>query len=145
MDEKKNAVSMVIELIEDHMECKLKLEEIAKRAGYSKFHLNRIFYEQTGRSIYQYIRDRRLTEAARKLETTDAAITDIALEACYSSQQAFTQAFKQFYGCPPKQYRKERTFVPKCQVFRPESRRVEEMSKTLFSGGCRSVMGRCAA
>lgn len=145
MDEKKKAVSNVVDFIEEHMGEKMGLESIAQKAGYSKFHLNRIFYKQTGSSIYQYIRNRRLTEAAQKLVETDDSISEIALEACYSSQQAFTQAFKQLYGCPPQQYRKEAVFSPKYQVLNLESGQRDAVQSLSFSDIRCSMIGRYAA
>ena len=51
--------------------------------------------------------------AAQKLVETEQPIVEIAYEAHYDSQQAFTLAFKQFYGCTPKIYRKNGVFYPK--------------------------------
>ncbi len=54
-----------------------------------------------------------LTLAAQKLVETKQAVVEIAHEAHYDSQQAFTLAFKQLYECTPKIYRKNRVFYPK--------------------------------
>lgn len=54
-----------------------------------------------------------LTLAAQKLVETKQAVVEIAHEAHYDSQQAFTLAFKRFYGCTPKIYRKNGVFYPK--------------------------------
>ena len=79
----------------------------------SKFHLNRIFTEQTRVTIYKYLQNRRLTIAAEKLVNTDKPITQIACEAGYDTQQAFSFAFKQVYLYPPKTYRNIGVFIPK--------------------------------
>lgn len=66
---------------------------------------NRIFSEYTGITIYKYLQSRRLTIAAEKLTETNEPITQIAYEAGYNSQQAFSHAFKQVCMYPPKVYR----------------------------------------
>ena len=83
----------------------LRLDEIANKISYSKFHLNRLFSEVVGCTIYKYIQKRRLTEAAKKLVCTDKPIIEIAYEANYESQQSFTLAFKQLYDHTPQEYR----------------------------------------
>lgn len=108
MEEKKKFVEEIMNYMETRMslEERLDLNKIADYAGYSKFYLNRMFSEVTGCTLHKYIKERRLTEAARKLVQGDESIADIGLEASYQSQQAFTLAFKQAYGCTPQTYRK---------------------------------------
>ena len=103
------------------MDCQLSLDEIAKEAGYSKFHLNRVFLEYVGCTIYKYIQMRRLTVAAEKLVYTKQAIIEIAYEANYSSQQSFTFAFRQLYGYPPQKYRAMKVYDPKFNKFKLKS------------------------
>ena len=51
--------------------------------------------------------------AAQKLVETEQPIVEIAYEAHYDSQQAFTLAFRQLYECTPNIYRKNGVFYPK--------------------------------
>ncbi|MCD7948535.1 MAG: helix-turn-helix transcriptional regulator [Oscillospiraceae bacterium] len=90
----------------------LSLDGIADRIGYSKFYLNRIFQEQVGVTIHQYVLERRLSAAAEKLVYTDKAIIDIAYEAGYQSQQTFTNVFSNAYLCSPLKYRLGRRYTP---------------------------------
>ena len=113
MKDQKEVVKKVVDYIEQNLEKEINLDNISKNIGYSKFHLNRVFTEQTGITIYKYLQNRRLTIAAEKLVRTDKPITQIAYEAGYDTQQSFTFAFKQIYLYPPKTYRKIGIFVPK--------------------------------
>ena len=90
----------------------LTLDDIAEKIGYSKYYLNRIFRAHTGLTIHQYIVERRLTEAARELVYSQKPLIDIAYEAGYHSQQAFTNAFSNVYRCSPRDYRAARTWFP---------------------------------
>ncbi len=106
-------VKKAVDYIETHIDEDLSLDKIAKALNYSKFYIARIFTEETRCTVYKYIQGRRLTLAAQKLVETGRPIVDIAYEAHYDSQQAFTLAFKQLYGCTPKIYRKNGVFYPK--------------------------------
>lgn len=112
MKNQKHTVRKVIDYIEEHLEEELNLEQIAEHACYSRFHLNRVFMEETGCTIHKYVQERRLTMAAEKLVDTDMDITQIAYDAGYQSQQAFSLAFKQVYLCPPGAYRKRGIYLP---------------------------------
>lgn len=99
-------VEKISSYIEDNLDKDLSLEDIAKKFHYSKYHINRAFSESKGCTIYKYIQTCRLKEAARKLAETDEPIVEIAYDAHYGSQPAFTQAFRQVYFCTPQVYRK---------------------------------------
>ena len=113
MKNQKDVVKKVIDYIEKNLEKKIDLDTIAKNVGYSKFHLNRIFTENAGITIYRYLQNRRLTTAAEKLVKSDKPIMQIAYEAGYDTQQSFSFAFKQVYLYSPKVYRNMGIFIPK--------------------------------
>ena len=106
-------VDRITDYIEKHLEQDLSLDRIAMDLNYSKFYIARTFAEKTGTSIYKYILGRRLTLAAKELVETKKPIIDIAYEAHYNSQQAFTLAFHQLYQCTPQVYRKNGIFYPR--------------------------------
>lgn len=97
-----------IKYIEDNLDKKIELDELAEKVFLSKYHFHRIFHAGTGEPVAEYIRRRRLTEAARELLSTDNKIIDIALKYQFGSQEAFTKAFKKIYGMPPREFRKSR-------------------------------------
>jgi len=116
----KSIIIKTVDYIESRLDDEsdeLRLDEIANKISYSKFHLNRLFSEVVGCTIYKYIQKRRLTEAAKKLVCTDKPIIDIAYEANYESQQAFTLAFKQLYAHTPQEYRATGVYASKQNRF----------------------------
>ncbi|NBI71183.1 AraC family transcriptional regulator [Clostridiaceae bacterium] len=113
MKDQKEVIKKVIDFIERNLEKEVSLDNISINIGYSKFHLNRMFTEYTGTTIYKYLQNRRLTVAAEKLVKTDKPIMQIAYEAGYDTQQSFSFAFKQVYLYPPKLYRNIGIFTPK--------------------------------
>jgi len=83
----------------------LTLRELARRQGYSEFHMTRKFKELSGVSLRDYLRGRRLAFALIDLRDTGKPILDIALDYGFSSHEAFCRSFKAAYGIPPSTYR----------------------------------------
>ncbi|MFB5674164.1 helix-turn-helix domain-containing protein [Paenibacillus terreus] len=100
------AIQKVIRFIENNLETEMNGELLAMEAGFSFFHFHRIFRHETGMTIAEYIRMRRLARAAVTILSTDERILDIALRFGFESQEAFSRAFKKVYNLPPGRYRK---------------------------------------
>lgn len=99
-------IQKTIEYIENSLQAELSLENIARFAGFSKFHYHRIFHKEVGVTVLEYIRYRRIANAANMLLYTDEKIIDIALYYRFETQESFTRSFKKYYDLPPGQYRK---------------------------------------
>lgn len=99
-------IRTTLQYIEHHLTDQLPLHTLAKQAGYSRFHFHRVFQAIVGKSVVDYIRERRLAQAATDLITTDHRVIDIALLYGFGSQESFTRAFKKIYQMTPGQYRK---------------------------------------
>ncbi|MBS9437505.1 MDR efflux pump AcrAB transcriptional activator RobA [Photorhabdus noenieputensis] len=91
--------------LDNHLDQPLSLNNVAAKAGYSKWHLQRMFKDITGQAIGSYIRARRLSRAAVALRLTSRPILDIALQYQFDSQQTFTRAFKKQFNKTPALYR----------------------------------------
>lgn len=92
--------------IERNLGCDLSLGEIARRCDVSRFHLAHAFGDATGMTVMEYVRRRRLTEAAYALAARAGDILDVALDAGYGSHEAFSRAFKTQFGKTPEEVRK---------------------------------------
>ncbi|MEW5552849.1 AraC family transcriptional regulator [Peribacillus frigoritolerans] len=99
-------IQKTIEYIENSLQDELSLENTARFAGFSKFHYHRIFHKEVGVTVSEYIRYRRIANAANMLLYTDEKIIDIALYYRFETQESFTRSFKKYYDLPPGQYRK---------------------------------------
>ncbi|MCU1222257.1 MAG: AraC family transcriptional regulator [Edaphobacter sp.] len=100
-----NPVTRALWFIESHFAQEITLDDIADVAGVSKYHMSRAFGLATGASVMQYVRARRLTEAARRLACGAPDILSEALEAGYGSHEAFTRAFREQFGLTPEAVR----------------------------------------
>lgn len=105
-----------IDYIEKHLCESLKLGDIAKQSHFSEFHFHRIFRKTTGKTVMEYVRERRLSEAAKELEETDEKITDIAFKYQFSSEEVFSRTFKKFYYTSPRNYRNDANGITMCRA-----------------------------
>ncbi len=97
-------VQKVIAVLKEDLGETLSLEDIGRRVGCSHFHLSRIFSQESGKSIFQYLRELRLERAAELLREGKLTVTQIALEVGYSSPSHFSTAFHEMFGCCPGLY-----------------------------------------
>ncbi|MGG1441438.1 AraC family transcriptional regulator [Brevibacillus laterosporus] len=104
-----------IEFIEKNLQEELNITEISSKSCFSAFHFQRIFQAITGFSVQEYIRSRRLSEAAILLKETRKNILEIAFFFQYGSQEAFTRAFVNYFGLTPAKYRKEGAIIKQQQ------------------------------
>ncbi len=98
-------IHSILDWIENNLQTPLSLEKVSQRSGYSKWHLQRMFKKETGYSLGQYIRNRKLTEIALKLQESNEPILYLAESYGFESQQTLTRTFKNYFSVPPHKYR----------------------------------------
>jgi len=95
-------VSRTLWRIETDLAHALSLHDLAAAEGVSSFHLSRAFSLITGQPIMGYVRARRLSEAAHRLNSGEDSVLNIALDAGYESPEGFSRAFRKVFGVAPK-------------------------------------------
>lgn len=103
-----NRIQSAVDFIEVHLSDDLRLYDVALHCGFSEYHFHRIFSAILGESVSEYIRKRRLSRAAAAILNSSESIMEVALDAGYDSQEAFTRAFKTMYGVTPGRLRRGR-------------------------------------
>jgi AraC family transcriptional regulator len=106
------AVSEAVEFIESNLDKPLSGELVSGHVGFSVYHFHRMFSAMVGESVAEYIRKRRLSEAAQMLRSTDKPLLDLAFQYGFESQEVFTRAFKKMFGITPGRYRSLRELTP---------------------------------
>lgn len=91
--------------MEENLCGEISLDEAARKACVTRDSFIRFFSYMTGMTVKEYIRRRRLTEAASELQETDQRILDIAVKYQYESADAFSKAFVRQHGITPTQAR----------------------------------------
>lgn len=116
--EKIRAVQKMQIYIDDHLTEPITLNMLAKAAGYSPWHSERVFKELTGKTPFDYIRGIRLSRAAIKLREEKVRVIDVAFDFVFDSHEGFTRAFSRQFGVTPKYYSRN---TPPLRLFMPEN------------------------
>ncbi|MEG0894837.1 MAG: AraC family transcriptional regulator [Oscillospiraceae bacterium] len=106
-----DCIGNAINYIEDNITDNLSIDIIANKALISPFYFQKGFAMLCGFTVYEYIRQRRLTIAGTELVSTDEKIIDIALKYGYDSPDSFTKAFTRFHGSTPTAVRKDGAII----------------------------------
>lgn len=103
---RREVINKAISYIFEHMDEDITVDDVAKHCAYSKYHLTRMFKEDTEEALYQFIKRVRLERSAWRLKVEkDKSITEIGGEYGYSSSN-FATAFKKHLDISPIDYRK---------------------------------------
>lgn len=98
-------VQKTILLIDSDLSANLTLTSLAKAQGVSAGYLSTVFHKETGKTVSEYIRERRIKHATHLLSTTHLQIQTIALHCGIMDVQYFSKIFKKQTGKTPKEYR----------------------------------------
>ena len=98
-------MNSALEYIEDNLDGEIDYAALARIACCSQYHFQRFFVSVTDIPLSEYIRRRRLTQAALALQKTDAKVIDVALRFGYQSSDAFCRAFSLLHGVTPSKAR----------------------------------------
>lgn len=111
-----SSIRKAIEIMENGLREDISVQDIADEVFISPFFLQKGFSIMTGFGMGEYLRSRRLYEAALDLKRTNDKIIDIALRYAYDTPESFTKAFTRFHGASPTQVRSGqapfKTFLP---------------------------------
>jgi AraC family transcriptional regulator len=96
----------VIEFIEEHLDARPTLEQMAAVVRLSPYHFARQFKAATGLPPYQYVITRRVERARHLLQTGgDFSLAEVAAHAGFSDQSQLSHHFKRLVGVTPGQFR----------------------------------------
>ena len=100
-----SAIRAAIDYMEKHLTDDISAQDVAGQVFLSPFFLQRGFSLMTGYGIGEYLRNRRLYQAALDLQRMDEKVIDIALRYGYETPESFTKAFSRFHSATPTQVR----------------------------------------
>ncbi|HEV2901805.1 MAG TPA: helix-turn-helix transcriptional regulator [Gaiellaceae bacterium] len=113
----------------------LRVDDLARAAGLSRFHFSREFRRAFGESPHAYLLTRRLERAAALLRNTDRSVAEICFSVGMRSVGSFTSSFTRTYGESPTVYRakfppaSDYALIPACVLranARPQRRTFRE-------------------
>ena len=91
--------------IYEHLHENITLADLARRENLNPSYLSKLFSKELGMGVKDYIIKAKIDTAKNILRYSEFSILDISISLGYSSQSAFTAAFRQATGLTPKKYR----------------------------------------
>jgi AraC-like DNA-binding protein/ligand-binding sensor protein len=110
------AVCTARRYLDEHLEDKITLDEVASHVGISPFHFCKVFKDNTGMTLTEYVNRRRVEQAKHRLLHPDARVTEIAFDIGFQSLSQFNRSFARYVGMSPTQYRQRRAEDDRLQV-----------------------------
>lgn len=98
------AITDCIEYIYVHIKERITVEDLAAHTSLSPSYLSRLFKDEIGTSVSDFIREKKIEKAQNLLKYSDYSSIEIANYLAFSSQSHFIQLFKKYVGMSPKKY-----------------------------------------
>ncbi|SDW04097.1 response regulator [Paenibacillus sp. PDC88] len=99
------AIRSLCSYIEENLEKDLSLVRLAELHHFNPSYLSRLFKQEKGTNLSEFIDDCRIRRAKELLQNTDLMIREIAIRVGYEAAHSFTRLFKKLTGMTPQEYR----------------------------------------
>lgn len=109
-------VNVVITFVETRIKGKIDYNELAAATGFSLPYVRELFAGQTKKSLYRYILERKIANAAFECRYTSKTLFDIGMEYGFSNADSFTRAFKRTVGVTPSEFRKMKVNIKRIKL-----------------------------
>lgn len=100
-------LNQAMQYIEANLANEINFEQVSRLACCSEVHFRRMFSFLSGMPLGEYIRRRRLSQAALELRRGPVKVIDLAVKYGYDSPDAFSRAFQAWHGLTPTEARTE--------------------------------------
>ncbi|VEG58233.1 response regulator receiver protein [Mycolicibacterium aurum] len=100
-------LARVFEVIEQRIAEPVSLRDVARECGVTPGHLTTVVRRRTGRTVGEWILERRMAEARALLRGTDLAVQDVARRVGITDPGYFTRTFRGAHGVSPRAWREE--------------------------------------
>ncbi|WP_158735623.1 response regulator [Alteribacillus sp. YIM 98480] len=116
--ESNSVVEMITNYINVKLDHKITLEQVARYVHLHPQYVSRLFKQQTGMTITEFITVKRIEKSKEYLRNSQKAITEISQSCGFTDANYFTRVFRKMEGMPPKQFRKNEQALKKEKINR---------------------------
>lgn len=96
----------VFGFIEERYRERISLKDVARAVGLTPGHLTTVVGRKTGRTVLEWILERRMAEARRLLVETDLSVEDVGRRVGYAGSGYFVRSFRRAHGATPLGWRR---------------------------------------
>lgn len=100
-------IQILVDYLTVNPQKNLNRDEMCEMCGLSLCTLRRLFKQQTGKTIYEFVKENKMMYAAHLLVTTQEPISEIGYQLGYESPSYFGKTFHNIFGVSPQAYRKQ--------------------------------------
>ena len=102
-----DAIALAKNYIAEHYQENIDRDSIAEASRITPNYLSKLFHQETGQSIREYVNHLRIREAKRLLLSTDKPVSEIASDVGFENISYFSTVFRKIAGTSPLEYRSE--------------------------------------
>jgi len=102
----RTTASKVMQWIEENYVQKFSLADLSESVGLSQSYISRVFSQETGGSIADFLATRRIKRACELLRSTDLSVKTVGSQCGFADAPYFITCFRKLIGRTPLQYRK---------------------------------------
>ncbi len=106
--ENNRVIAEVKSYIKNNLSADLRVDEICRKCNIGRTKLYRMFREECGIGVSQYITEKRLNNAQKLLKSTNLTITEISAQCGFCDYNYFSRVYKKRFGISPKPEQKNR-------------------------------------
>lgn len=99
-------IESTLKYIDENLTEPLSLEVLSEKANFSPIYFHKLFRTSTGKTLHEYVEEKRIKKSVDLLTSTEMTLTEIAYECGFSSQSYFSYAFKKRMKLTPRAYAK---------------------------------------
>lgn len=107
-------------ILATHFAESLSLEALAESLYTSPYHLCRVFRQETGQTIHNYLNQMRLRASLESIAAKETSLTELSLALGFANHSHFSASFRRAFGVPPSHLRQN-----------PSTALLQKMSKIL--------------
>lgn len=96
----------VFSVIDRRLSEPLSLSDVAHEVGMTAGHLTTLVRRRTGRTVGEWINERRMSRARDLLSETDLAVSEVATRVGMADPGYFSRQFRRTHGVPPREWRR---------------------------------------
>lgn len=97
--------SSILKFISDRLHSVIRVNDICEKFGYSKTYLSKVFREQTGHTLAEYINIAKIDRAKDMIRMHEMNFAEISASLSFDNPQYFTRVFKRVSGMTPTEYK----------------------------------------
>ena len=96
----------IISYIEEHYSERISLTELARMSFYNPGHFSKIFKETFGKTLTEFVREKRIERAVELLKKDEMSVDDIVKHTGFCDKKQFYRIFKKATGITPGEFRR---------------------------------------